>query len=70
MSYIVLRSHWCNIVLNVHAPNEENSVDSNGSFYENLSRSLVFSKVVYKNIVMRFYLNIEERGYFQTNNWE
>jgi len=34
MSYIVLRGHWCNIVvLNVHAPSEEKSDDSEDSFY-------------------------------------
>jgi hypothetical protein len=27
--------------LNVHAPNEEKSVDSSNSFYENLSGSLI-----------------------------
>jgi len=37
MSYIVLRGRWCNIiVLNVHAPTEERSVDSNDSFCEEL----------------------------------
>jgi len=44
MSYIVLRSHLCNIiVLNVHTPNEEKSVDLKDSFYENLSGfSIIF----------------------------
>ena len=33
MSCIVLRGRWCNtIVLNTHAPNEENSDDSLDSF--------------------------------------
>jgi hypothetical protein len=37
VSYIVLRGRWCNIiVLNVHAPGEEKSDDSNDSFYEEL----------------------------------
>ena len=37
MSYIVLRSRWCNIiVLNVHTPSEEKSDDSKESFYEEL----------------------------------
>jgi hypothetical protein len=37
MSYIILRSHWCNIVvLNVHAPCEDKSDDVKGSFYEEL----------------------------------
>jgi len=35
MSYIVLRSRCCNIiVLNVHAPSTEKSDDSKDSFYE------------------------------------
>jgi len=34
VSDMVLRGRWCNIVLNVHAPSEENSDDSNDSFYE------------------------------------
>ena len=35
--YIVLRGHWCNIiVLNVHALSEEKSDDSRDSFYEEL----------------------------------
>jgi hypothetical protein len=38
MSYVVLRGHWCNIVLNVHVPNEEKSDDSKDSFYEELQQ--------------------------------
>ena len=39
MSYIVLRGHWCNIiVLNVHAPSEEKSDSSKDSFYEELEQ--------------------------------
>jgi hypothetical protein len=34
MSYIVLRGHWYNIVLNAHAPSEEKSDDSKDRFYE------------------------------------
>jgi hypothetical protein len=36
LSFKVLRSRWCNIVLNVHAPSEEKSDDSKDSFYEEL----------------------------------
>jgi len=36
MSYVVLRSRWFNIVLNVHAPSEKKSSDSKWSFYEKL----------------------------------
>ena len=32
MSYIVLRLCWCIVVLNVHAPSEEKSDDSEDSF--------------------------------------
>ena len=39
MSYIVLRGRWCNIiVLNVHAPSEEESDSSKDSFYEELEQ--------------------------------
>jgi hypothetical protein len=38
---MVLRGHWCNIiVLNVHAPTEEKSDDSKDSFYEELEQVL------------------------------
>ena len=36
--HIVLRGHWCNIVLNVHAPNEEKSDNSKDSFCEELEQ--------------------------------
>ena len=36
VSYVVLRGHWCNIiVLNVCAPSEEKSDDSKDSFMRN-----------------------------------
>jgi len=36
VSYIVMRGHWCYIiVLNVHAPSEEKSDDSKDSFMRN-----------------------------------
>ena len=38
VSYIVLRGHWCNIVLKVHAPSEEKIEDSEDSFYEELEQ--------------------------------
>jgi hypothetical protein len=43
MSYILLRGHWCHIiVLNVHAPPEDKIEDVNDSFYKKLER--VFDK--------------------------
>ena len=39
MSYIVLRGHWCNIIVpNVHAPSKEKSDDWKDSFYEELEQ--------------------------------
>jgi hypothetical protein len=39
MSYIILRGHWCNvIVLNVHAPWKDKSDDVKDSFYEEMGR--------------------------------
>jgi hypothetical protein len=39
MSYIILRGHWCNIiVLNMHAPCEDEGDDVKDSFYEELGR--------------------------------
>ena len=38
VSYVVLRGRWCNIIfLNVHAPSEEKSDDSEDSFYGELN---------------------------------
>jgi len=36
MSYTALEGCWCDIVLNVHAPNEDKSCDTKDSFYEEL----------------------------------
>jgi len=42
ISYVVLRGHWCNvIVLNVHAPSEEKSDDSKDSFYFELEQVFI-----------------------------
>jgi len=39
LSYIVLRGRWLNIiVVNVHAPSQENSDESNDSFYDELEQ--------------------------------
>ena len=39
VSYVVIRGHWCNIiVLNVHVPREEKSDSSKDSFYEELEQ--------------------------------
>jgi hypothetical protein len=42
MSYIILRSRWCDIFLNVHAPTEDKIDDIKDGFYEELEQ--VFDK--------------------------
>ena len=55
MSYIVLRGHWCNIIVfNVHASCEEKSYDSKDSFYAVLEQ--VFSDL--PNYHMKIMLRI------------
>jgi hypothetical protein len=39
MSYLVLRGGWCDIVLSVHAPNEDKSNDSKDSLCEELEQA-------------------------------
>jgi hypothetical protein len=36
MLYIILRGHWCNVIVNAHAPCEDKSDDVKDSFYEEL----------------------------------
>jgi exonuclease III len=40
MSYITLKGHWYDIVLNVHAPTEDKDDDIKVSFYEELEQVL------------------------------
>jgi len=43
VSYRVLRGHWCNIVLNMHAPSEEKVMIQKTVLVRNLSRfSIIF----------------------------
>ena len=67
LSYIVLRSHWYNIIiLNVHAPSEEKSDDSKDSFYEELEQ--VFDHLPKYRI--RILLGDFNAKCFQTDNLE
>jgi hypothetical protein len=44
MSYIILRGHWCNIiVLNVHAPTEDKTDDIKSGSMKNQNRYLINS---------------------------
>jgi hypothetical protein len=42
MLYIILRGHWCDIVLNIHAPTEGKNDNVKDSFYE--EQEYVFDK--------------------------
>jgi hypothetical protein len=44
MLYINLKVHWCDIVLNVHAPNEDKDDCINDSFYKELEQ--VYDKIL------------------------
>ena len=71
ISYIVLRDCLYNsIVLNVHAPSEEKSGDSEDSFMRNRAGLRLFFYIPHENSVKRFQCKSGEREYFQTDNWE
>jgi hypothetical protein len=36
MLYIILKDHWCDIVLNVHAPTKDKSDNTKNRFYDEL----------------------------------
>jgi endonuclease/exonuclease/phosphatase family metal-dependent hydrolase len=53
MSYTVLRDRWFNIiVLNVHAPSEEESDDSKDRFYEELEQGFNHFPKYHKTILL------------------
>jgi hypothetical protein len=51
VSYTALRSHWCNIVLNVHTSGEEKSVDSKDGLYEELEQVFDYFLKCHMNIL-------------------
>jgi hypothetical protein len=67
MSYIVLRGHWCNIiVLNVHAPADEKSDNSDDSFYEELEQVFShFPKYHMKMLLGEFNAKFGREGIFK-----
>ena len=71
MSYIILRSHWCNIIfLNVHAQTEEKSDDSKDSFYEELEQVFChFPKYHMKTLLGDFNAKLGRQNIFKTTIW-
>jgi hypothetical protein len=53
----------------VHAPSEEKSDDSKGSFCEELEQVFIFLSTICKECYEILMQN-GEREYFQTNDWE
>jgi len=63
--HIFLRGSWCNIiVLNVHAPSEEKSVDSKNSFYKEIEQVL-FPKYHMKIILGDFKAKAGRKNIFK-----
>jgi exonuclease III len=67
VSYIILRGHWCHIiVLNVHAPTEDKTDEVKDSFYEELERVFdKFPKYHMKILVGDFNANVEREDIFK-----
>ena len=66
LSYVVLRGHWCNIILNVHAPSEENSVYSKDNFYEELEQVFDhFPTYHMKTVLGEFNVKVERENIFK-----
>jgi len=70
VSYIVLRGHWCNIILNVHAQSQEKSDDSKDSFYDELEQVFDHFPKYHVKILLGDFNAKLIKGYFQTDNWE
>ena len=70
MSYIVLRGHWCNVVvLNMCALSEEKSDESKDSFYGELKQVFDhFCKYHMKIMLGDFNAKVGGGEYFQTDN--
>jgi hypothetical protein len=71
-SYIILRGHWCNIiVMNVHATCEDKSNDGKNSFYEELGYVFdQFPRYDTKILLGDFSAKVGWERYFQTDNQE
>jgi hypothetical protein len=66
MLYIILKSCWYNIVLNVHAPTEDKNDDLKGSFYKELEHAFsLLPKYHMKIFLGDFYEKVWEEYIFK-----
>jgi hypothetical protein len=71
MSYIRLRSPWCDIIdLNVHAPTEDKSDDVKDIFYEELERVFYQFPKKHTKTLLGYFNVIVGREDITTNNQE
>jgi exonuclease III len=72
MSYVILRGHWCDIiVLNLHAPTEDKIHNINDRFYEELEYAFdKFPKYHIKILLGDFNAKVGREDIFNPNNWE
>jgi NAD dependent epimerase/dehydratase family enzyme len=52
MLYVTLNGYYCDIVLNVHAPNEDKNDDIKYSFYEELEQAFYQFPRLYMKILL------------------
>jgi hypothetical protein len=71
MSYIILRGHWCNIiVLNVNTLSEDMSDDVKDSFYEELGRVFnQFLRYDMKILLDDFNASVGRKDIFRLTIW-
>jgi hypothetical protein len=66
MSYIILRSRWCHIiVLNIHAPTEDKTDDVKDSFYEKLERVVDKFPKYHMKILLDFNAKVGRKDIFK-----
>jgi hypothetical protein len=65
MSYIILRSRWCDTFLNFHAPTEDKIYDVRDSLYKELERVFdEFPKYHTKNLLGDFNAKVGREDIF------
>jgi hypothetical protein len=71
MSYIILRGHWCHVIVpNVHAPTEDKTDDVKDSFCEELERVFdKFPKYHMKILLGDFIARVGREDIFKPTIW-